>query len=89
MIVVMEEDATDDQIVAVVDRLVQLGFDIHRSTGARYTILGAVGSRLADLRALELLSRRQQSRSGQQSLQARGACLPSRRNANRIGVEIF
>jgi 3-deoxy-7-phosphoheptulonate synthase len=39
----------------VVDRLVQLGFDIHRSTGSRYTILGAVGSRLADLRALELL----------------------------------
>ena len=55
MIIVMEENATDDQIVAVVDRLVQLGFDIHRSTGARYTILGAVGSRLADLRALELL----------------------------------
>lgn len=55
MIIVMEENATEDQIVAVVDRLVQLGFDIHRSTGSRYTILGAVGSRLADLRALELL----------------------------------
>jgi 3-deoxy-7-phosphoheptulonate synthase len=55
MIIVMEENATEDQIVAVVDRLVQLGFDIHRSTGARYTILGAVGARLADLRALELL----------------------------------
>ncbi|MFN6201172.1 MAG: 3-deoxy-7-phosphoheptulonate synthase, partial [Acidobacteriota bacterium] len=55
MIIVMEENATEDQIVAVVDRLVQLGFDIHRSTGARYTILGAVGSRLADLRGLELL----------------------------------
>lgn len=56
MIIVMEENATDDQIVSVVDRLVQLGFDIHRSTGARYTILGAVGSRLADLRGLELLA---------------------------------
>lgn len=55
MIIVMEENATEDQIVAVVDRLVQLGFDIHRSTGARYTILGAVGSRLTDLRGLELL----------------------------------
>jgi 3-deoxy-7-phosphoheptulonate synthase len=33
---------------------VHLGFDIHRSTGARYTILGAVGSRVADLRDLEL-----------------------------------
>lgn len=55
MIVVMEENATEDQIVAVVDRLVQLGFDIHRSTGARYTLLGAVGSRLTDLRGIELL----------------------------------
>ncbi|MFM8395905.1 MAG: 3-deoxy-7-phosphoheptulonate synthase [Acidobacteriota bacterium] len=55
MIIVMEENAAEEQIVAVVDRLVQLGFDIHRSTGARYTILGAVGSRLADLRGLELL----------------------------------
>lgn len=55
MIVVMEENASEDQIVTVVDRLVQLGFDIHRSTGARYTILGAVGSRLTDLRGIELL----------------------------------
>ena len=55
MIIVMEENATDDQIVRVVDRLVNLGFDIHRSTGARYTLLGAVGSRIADMRELELL----------------------------------
>ncbi|MDX2031773.1 MAG: 3-deoxy-7-phosphoheptulonate synthase [Blastocatellia bacterium] len=55
MIIVMEENATEEQIVRVVDRLVTLGYDIHRSTGARYTLLGAVGSRLADLRELELL----------------------------------
>src|SRR5919108_5329620 len=55
MIIVMEENATEGQIVSVVDRLVNLGFDIHRSTGARYTILGAVGSRLADTLSLELL----------------------------------
>ena len=55
MIVVMEENATEDQITKVVDRLVHLGFDIHRSTGARYTILGAVGSQIADTRDLELL----------------------------------
>ncbi len=51
----MEENATEEQIVKVVDRLVNLGFDIHRSTGARYTILGAVGSRIEDTRSLELL----------------------------------
>jgi 3-deoxy-7-phosphoheptulonate synthase len=55
MIVVMEENATEEQIVKVVDRLVNLGFDIHRSTGARYTLLGAVGARIADTRELELL----------------------------------
>lgn len=55
MIIVMEENAAEEQIVRVVDRLVNLGFDIHRSTGARYTILGAVGSRIADVRELELL----------------------------------
>jgi 3-deoxy-7-phosphoheptulonate synthase len=55
MIIVMEENATEEQIVRVVDRLVNLGFDIHRSTGARYTLLGAVGSRIADPRELELL----------------------------------
>jgi 3-deoxy-7-phosphoheptulonate synthase len=55
MIIVMEENATEDQIVNVVDRLVNLGFDIHRSTGTRYTILGAVGSRIADTSSLELL----------------------------------
>ncbi len=52
----MEENATEEQVVRVVDRLVNLGFDIHRSTGARYTLLGAVGSRLADTRELELLA---------------------------------
>jgi 3-deoxy-7-phosphoheptulonate synthase len=55
MIIVMEENATEEQIVRVVDRLVNLGFDIHRSTGARYTLLGAVGSRITDPRDLELL----------------------------------
>jgi 3-deoxy-7-phosphoheptulonate synthase len=55
MIIVMEENASEEQIVRVVDRLVNLGFDIHRSTGTRYTILGAVGSRLTDTRSLELL----------------------------------
>ena len=51
----MEENAAEEQIVRVVDRLVNLGFDIHRSTGSRYTLLGAVGSRIADTRELELL----------------------------------
>lgn len=55
MIVVMEEHATEEDITRVVDRLVTWGFDIHRSTGARYTILGAVGAQITDNRDIELL----------------------------------
>ena len=43
MVVVMQSEASEEQIQAVIDRLVALGFDIHRSTGASHTVLGAVG----------------------------------------------
>jgi 3-deoxy-7-phosphoheptulonate synthase len=55
MVIVMEEMATDEQVSAVIDKLVRLGFDIHRSTGVQYTVLGAVGGHLIDTRDLELL----------------------------------
>jgi 3-deoxy-7-phosphoheptulonate synthase len=56
MVIVMEEAATEEQISAVIDKLVRLGFDIHRSTGVRHTVLGAVGDREIDWRDIELLS---------------------------------
>ncbi|HEV2388688.1 MAG TPA: 3-deoxy-7-phosphoheptulonate synthase [Candidatus Acidoferrales bacterium] len=43
MIVVMQAEATEHQIQQVMDRLIELGFDVHRSTGERMTVLGAVG----------------------------------------------
>jgi 3-deoxy-7-phosphoheptulonate synthase len=55
MVIVMEETATEDQVSNVIDKLVKLGFDIHRSTGVRHTVLGAVGGRIIDTRDLELL----------------------------------
>ncbi len=56
MVVVMQEGATEDQIQRVIDRLVAIGFDVHRSTGVRQTILGAVGAKPAfDMRDLEVL----------------------------------
>ncbi|MGB6200526.1 MAG: 3-deoxy-7-phosphoheptulonate synthase [Candidatus Acidiferrales bacterium] len=56
MVVVMQEGATDAQIQHVIDRLVDMGFDIHRSTGASHTVLGAVGVRPDfDTRDVELL----------------------------------
>jgi len=43
MLVVMQEGATEKQIEAVIDRLVALGFTVHKSTGAVHTVLGGVG----------------------------------------------
>jgi 3-deoxy-7-phosphoheptulonate synthase len=57
MVVVMQAAASEEQIQAVIDRLVALGFDIHRSTGASQTVLGAVGVHPDfDARELELLA---------------------------------
>jgi 3-deoxy-7-phosphoheptulonate synthase len=43
MLVVMQEGATDAQTETVIDRLVEMGFTVHRSTGVRHTVLGGVG----------------------------------------------
>ncbi len=43
MLVVMQQGATDEQIEAVINRLVSLGFTVHRSTGVMHTVLGGVG----------------------------------------------
>ena len=39
----MEEGATEQQIQAVIDSLVELEFSVHRSTGQFHTVLGGVG----------------------------------------------
>ncbi len=43
MLVVMEEGAPEARIQKVIDRLISLGFDVHRSTGVVHTVLGGVG----------------------------------------------
>jgi len=55
MVIVMEEGATEEQISRVVDKLMRLGFDIHRSTGVKHTVLGAVGGKIVDTSDLEVL----------------------------------
>ena len=56
MVIVMQEGASDAQIQNVIDKLVAHGFDVHRSTGASHTVLGAVGvHRDFDHRDFELL----------------------------------
>ncbi len=56
MIVAMQEGADEPQIQNVIEQLVKMGFEVHRSTGARMTVLGAVGAGIDfDIRILELL----------------------------------
>jgi 3-deoxy-7-phosphoheptulonate synthase len=56
MVVVMRERATDAQVQSVIAKLIEMGFDVHRSTGALRTVLGAVGgSRQFDTALLEVL----------------------------------
>ena len=56
MIVAMQETASEEQIQKVIERLINMGFEVHRSTGARQTVLGAVGARHEfDIRDIEVL----------------------------------
>jgi 3-deoxy-7-phosphoheptulonate synthase len=57
MIVAMQDAATEVQIQDVIEHLVRMGFSVHRTTGARQTVLAAVGARIDfDTRNLEVLS---------------------------------
>jgi 3-deoxy-7-phosphoheptulonate synthase len=44
MIVAMQDSATEQHIQAVIERMVELGFNVHRTTGAQQTILAGVGT---------------------------------------------
>jgi 3-deoxy-7-phosphoheptulonate synthase len=48
MVVVMQERATEEQVDAVIARLIELGMDVHRSSGATRTVLGVVGAHKID-----------------------------------------
>ena len=57
MVVVMSQEASEEQIKHVIERLTALGFDAHRSSGAEHTVIGAVGGNVeaVDPRELEVL----------------------------------
>src|ERR1041385_3545935 len=48
MVVVMKERASEAQIDAVIARLIELGMDVHRSSGATRTVLGVEGANKVD-----------------------------------------
>jgi 3-deoxy-7-phosphoheptulonate synthase len=54
MVVVMQERASETQIQAVIAQLMEMGFDVHRSSGASRTVLGAVGMGSGDPQLLEV-----------------------------------
>ena len=79
MIVAMWESASEDQIQDVTDHLMKMGFAVHRTTGARQSVLAAVGKRIDfDIRELEVLSGRANGTPHQRSLQAGGPSISSR-----------
>ena len=57
MVIVMEQGASQAQIQKVIEMLVGVGFDVHRSSGGRHTVLGAVGAphQSVDPRVIELI----------------------------------
>ena len=56
MIVVFDENATQAQIQKVTEKLIDSGFDLHRSTGSAQVVFGVVGDTLAvDTRDFEVL----------------------------------
>jgi 3-deoxy-7-phosphoheptulonate synthase len=55
MVVVMDERATEAQIELVVARLVEMGMDVHRSTGVTRTVLGVVGQKRPEAGLIEML----------------------------------
>ena len=44
MIVAMQDQATEEHIQHVIERMVELGFNVHRTTGTTQTILAGVGT---------------------------------------------
>jgi hypothetical protein len=61
MIVAMQDQATEENIQQVIERMVELGFNVHRTTGAAQTILAGVGTpehfEVAEFKVLACMTR--------------------------------
>jgi 3-deoxy-7-phosphoheptulonate synthase len=55
MVVVMKERASEAQIDAVIARLIELGVDVHRSSGTTRTVLGVIGANKVDPQLVAIL----------------------------------
>ncbi len=62
MIVAMQDRATEEEIQSVVERMMEIGFNVHRTTGTVQTILAGVGTPgVFDHKEFEVLRRRRGS----------------------------
>lgn len=56
MIIIFNENASESQIQKVTEKLIDGGFDVHRSTGQAQTVLGVVGdTKSVDIRDYEVI----------------------------------
>jgi 3-deoxy-7-phosphoheptulonate synthase len=57
MVIVMEHTASEENVQKVIEALVEVGYDVHRSSGVDFTVLGAVGvpTKPMDPRLIEVL----------------------------------
>jgi 3-deoxy-7-phosphoheptulonate synthase len=55
MVVVLKERVSTEQVERVIAHLVEMGMDVHRSTGASRVVLGVVGSGKVDPRLIEMM----------------------------------
>lgn len=55
MIVIMQQGASEDEISQVIEKLIALGFDPYRSTGAHLSIIAGIGTQSVDVRELEMM----------------------------------
>ena len=55
MVVVLKERAAAHEVEAVIAQLVEMGMDVHRSTGASRVVLGVVGGGKVDPRLIEMM----------------------------------
>ncbi len=80
MLVVMQQGATEQQIDAVIERMVEMGFNVHRSTGVIHTRVGRRGRQgTVRPRSLRGDGGRERGASHRFALQAGKPRLPSRR----------
>ena len=85
MIVAMQDQATEKQVQDVIERMVELGFNVHRTTGANQTILAGVGTAARfDVLEFKVLLRRTRRLPHLLALQAGGAKIPAGGNQGRV-----